>query len=381
MTYSPISIRQITLNRLNMKLNAPFTTSFGTFQDKEFYIIEVEDEEGNIGFGESVAFSSPWYSEETVKTNKHIMEDFLIPLLFKAPILHPDEVSERFQPIRKNNMAKAGLEGAVWDLYAKRQKLPLYKALGGNKEQIDVGISIGLQPTVKGLLQLVESHVESGYKRIKLKIKPGFDYDLLKEVRREFPTISMMADANSAYTLSDIEILKKLDEFNLTMIEQPLSHDDIIDHAKLQQQLETPICLDESIHSLEDARKAIELGSCRIINIKIGRVGGLTEAKRIHDYCLMKGIPVWCGGMLEAGIGRAHNIALTSLNQFILPGDTAASASYWERDIIDPEVIVDQGVIHIPQKFGIGYDINREALEYYCVEKNVFQESNYKVET
>ncbi|PGM58754.1 o-succinylbenzoate synthase [Bacillus sp. AFS053548] len=381
MTYSPISIRQITLNRLNMKLNSPFTTSFGTFQDKEFYIIEVEDEEGNIGFGESVAFSSPWYSEETVKTNKHIMEDFLIPLLFKAPILHPDEVSERFQPIRKNNMAKAGLEGAVWDLYAKRQKLPLYKALGGNKEQIDVGISIGLQPTVKGLLQLVESHVESGYKRIKLKIKPGFDYDLLKEVRREFPTISMMADANSAYTLSDIEILKKLDEFNLTMIEQPLSHDDIIDHAKLQQQLRTPICLDESIHSLEDARKAIELGSCRIINIKIGRVGGLTEAKRIHDYCLMKGIPVWCGGMLEAGIGRAHNIALTSLNQFILPGDTAASASYWERDIIDPEVIVDQGVIHIPQKFGIGYDINREALEYYCVEKNVFQESNYKVET
>lgn len=381
MTYSPISIRQITLNRLNMKLNAPFTTSFGTFQDKEFYIIEVEDEEGNIGFGESVAFSSPWYSEETVKTNKHIMEEFLIPLLFEAPIHHPDEVSERFQPIRKNNMAKAGLEGAVWDLYAKRQKLPLYKALGGNKEQIDVGISIGLQPTVKELLQLVESHVESGYKRIKLKIKPGSDYDMLKEVRREFPTISMMADANSAYTLADIEILKKLDEFNLTMIEQPLSHDDIIDHAKLQQQLRTPICLDESIHSLEDARKAIELGSCRIINIKIGRVGGLTEAKRIHDYCLMKGIPVWCGGMLEAGIGRAHNIALTSLNQFILPGDTAASASYWERDIIDPEVIVDQGVIHIPQKFGIGYDINRKALEYYCVEKNVFQESNDKVET
>ncbi|WP_129688566.1 o-succinylbenzoate synthase [Gottfriedia acidiceleris] len=372
MTYSPISIRQITLNRLNMKLNAPFTTSFGTFQDKEFYIIEVEDEEGNIGFGESVAFSSPWYSEETVKTNKHIMEDFLIPLLFEAPIHHPDEVSQRFQSIRKNNMAKAGLEGAVWDLYAKRQKLPLYQALGGNKDKIDVGISIGLQPTLKGLLQLVESHVKAGYKRIKLKIKPGSDYEMLKEVRREFPNIAMMADANSAYTLSDMETLKKLDEFNLTMIEQPLSHDDIIDHAKLQKQLVTPICLDESIHSLEDARKAIELDSCRIINIKIGRVGGLTEAKRIHDYCLMKGIPVWCGGMLEAGIGRAHNIALTSLNQFILPGDTAASASYWERDIIDPEVIVDQGVIHIPKKFGIGYDINREALEYYCVEKNVF---------
>ncbi|PEL11180.1 o-succinylbenzoate synthase [Bacillus sp. AFS017336] len=381
MTNSPITIRQITLHRLNMKLNAPFTTSFGTFEDKEFYIIEVEDEFGNVGFGESVAFSSPWYSEETVKTNKHIMEDFLIPLLFEAPIHHPDEVSERFQAIRKNNMAKAGLEGAVWDLYAKRQKLPLYKALGGNKDQIDVGISIGLQPTVKGLLQLVDSHVEAGYKRIKLKIKPGSDYEMLKEVRREFPTISMMADANSAYTLADIEMLKKLDEFSLTMIEQPLSHDDIIDHAKLQQQLVTPICLDESIHSLEDARKAIELGSCRIINIKIGRVGGLTEAKKIHDYCLMKGIPVWCGGMLEAGIGRAHNIALTTLEQFILPGDTAASASYWERDIIDPEVTVDHGVIHLPQKYGIGYDINREALDYYCVEKNVFLESNYNVKT
>ncbi|MGG2028388.1 o-succinylbenzoate synthase [Gottfriedia sp. S16(2024)] len=381
MTYSPISIRQITLNRLKMKLNDPFTTSFGTFQEKEFYVIEVEDEDGNIGFGESVAFSSPWYSEETVKTNKHIMEDFLIPLLFDAPIYHPDEVSERFQPIRKNNMAKAGLEGAVWDLFAKRRKLPLYQALGGNKDKIDVGISIGLQRTVKELLEIVDSRVNEGYKRIKLKIKPGSDYDMLKEVRREFPHISMMADANSAYTLSDIELLKKLDEFNLTMIEQPLSHDDIIDHAKLQQQLVTPICLDESIHSLEDAKKAIELGSCRIINIKIGRVGGLTEAKRIHDYCLMKGIPVWCGGMLEAGIGRAHNIALTSLDQFILPGDTAASASYWERDIIDPEVIVDQGVIHIPQRFGIGYDINREALEYYCVEKNVFIESNYKVKT
>lgn len=379
MTNSPISIRQITLHRLIMKLNDPFTTSFGTFQEKEFYIIEVEDEEGNIGFGESVAFSSPWYSEETVKTNKHIMEDFLIPLLFEAPIHHPDEVSERFQPIRKNNMAKAGLEGAVWDLYAKRQKLPLYKALGGNKDQIDVGISIGLQPTVKGLLQLVDSHVNEGYKRIKLKIKPGSDYDMLKEVRREFPFISMMADANSAYTLSDIDSLKKLDELNLTMIEQPLSHDDIIDHAKLQQQLLTPICLDESIHSLEDAKKAIELGSCRIINIKIGRVGGLTESKKIHDYCKENGIPVWCGGMLEAGIGRAHNIALTTLDQFILPGDTAASARYWERDIIYPEVVVDQGVIHIPQKFGIGYDINREALEYYCVEKKVFTETNYEI--
>jgi O-succinylbenzoate synthase len=237
-----------------MKLKAPFTTSFGTFQDKEFFVIETIDEEGRSGFGESVAFSSPWYNEETVKTNEHIMEDFLIPRLFSAPILHPDEVSKRFKAIRRNNMAKSALEGSIWDLYAKRKNQSLAKALGGEKKQIDVGISIGIQPTVKDLIHVVSKHVEEGYKRIKIKIKPGWDYDVLKEVRKTFPGISMMADANSAYTLKDVEQLKKLDELNLLMIEQPLAHDDIIDHAALQAQISTPICLDESIHSLEDAR-------------------------------------------------------------------------------------------------------------------------------
>jgi o-succinylbenzoate synthase len=376
MINKPISIREVTLHRMVMRLNDPFTTSFGTFQDKEFFVIEMEDETGASGFGESVAFSSPWYNEETVETNKHMMEQFLIPLLLESPIEHPDEVSKRFESIRRNNMAKSALEGAVWDLYAKRNYNPLYKELGGRKQQIDVGISIGIQPTAKELVHVVEGFVNEGYKRMKVKIKPGADYEMLKEVRRHFPDILLMADANSAYTLDDIDTLKKLDELNLMMIEQPLSHDDIVDHATLQSELATPICLDESIHSFEDARKAVELGSCKIINIKIGRVGGLTESKKIHDYCAQQGIAVWCGGMLEAGIGRAHNIALTTLPQFVLPGDTAASSRYWEKDIIVPEVIVENGVIHVPDKPGIGYDVNRQVLESYRVDKTVFSKNN-----
>ncbi|MFZ3588851.1 o-succinylbenzoate synthase [Bacillus sp. DJP31] len=370
-----MDIREVILHRLVMKLNDPFTTSFGSFQEKEFFVIEMTDQDGCSGFGESVAFSSPWYSEETVETNEHMMKDLMIPLLFKAPLSHPNEVSERFAPIRRNNMAKSALEGAVWDLFAKKKNQTLAQALGGEKKQIDVGISIGIQPSVQDLLRVVGTHVESGYKRIKIKIKPGWDYEVLKEVRKQFPSILMMADANSAYSLGDIEQLRKLDEVGLMMIEQPLAHDDIIDHAKLQTAIQTPICLDESIHSLEDARKAIELGSCQIINIKIGRVGGLTESIKIHDFCQQKGVPIWCGGMLEAGIGRAHNIALTSLPHFTLPGDTAASAMYWEKDIIEPEVIVNNGTITIPSNPGIGYALNRLILEKYRVEKKVLVNS------
>lgn len=376
MTNSPISIREVVLHRMVMRLKNSFTTSFGTFQDKEFYIIEMVDDTGAIGFGESVAFSSPWYSEETVETNKHIMEQFLIPLLLESPMEHPDEVSKRFAPIRRNNMAKAALEGAVWDLYAKRNNTPLYKELGGVKQQIEVGISIGIQPTAKELVHVVEGFVREGYKRMKVKIKPGADYEMLKEVRKHFPDILLMADANSAYSLDDLDTLKKLDELNLMMIEQPLAHDDIVDHAKLQSALSTPICLDESIHSIEDARKAVELGSCKIINIKIGRVGGITESKKIHDYCAQQGIAVWCGGMLESGIGRAHNIALTTLPQFVLPGDTASSSRYWEKDIIEPEVIVKDGVIDVPDKPGIGYSLNRQVLESYRVDKTIFSKKS-----
>jgi O-succinylbenzoate synthase len=368
----PITISKIVLHKLVMRLKDPFSTSFGTFQDKEFFVVEMIDENGIQGFGESVAFTSPWYSEETIKTNEHVMSDFLIPLLLSAPINHPDEVSSRFNIIRRNNMAKSALEGAVWDLFAKRSNISLAKALGGEKQQIDVGISIGIQPTVTDLIRAVDQFVTEGYKRIKIKIKPGWDVDVLKEVRKQFPNTALMADANSAYTLKDIQHLKKLDDLNLTMIEQPLAHDDIVDHAKLQSEIETPVCLDESIHSFDDVRHAVELKSCKIINVKIGRVGGLTESKRIHDYCIKHDIPVWCGGMLEAGIGRAHNIAITTLQQFILPGDTAASGRYWEKDIIEPEVRVKEGVIQVPSNPGIGYDVNWTALESYRVDKKEF---------
>jgi o-succinylbenzoate synthase len=366
-------LESVTLRHLKMKLKFPFTTSFGTFQDKEFILIEGKDEFGQSGWGESVAFMSPLYNEETLKTNWHMLEDFLIPMLLNKELNHPDEVSELFEPIRKNNMAKSAIEGVIWDLYAKRQQQPLAAALGGEKKEIEVGVSIGIQKSIDELLAIIDGSVKEGYRRIKVKIKPGWDVDVIREIRKAFPTIPLMADANSAYRLEDINLLKQLDEFDLMMIEQPLASDDIVDHATVQKQLSTPICLDESIHSLEDARKAIALGSCKIINIKIGRVGGLTESKRIHDLCLAKGLPVWCGGMLEAGVGRAHNVALTTLSNFILPGDTAASSHYWDQDIIEPEVTVHNGMITVPTKPGIGYEPNLDTIDSLTVKEQTFR--------
>nr|WP_264467612.1 o-succinylbenzoate synthase [Heyndrickxia coagulans] len=356
-----------------MTMKSPFTTSFGTFKDKEFLLLEAKNEDGTVGWGESVAFNAPWYNEETLKTNWHMLEDFLIPLILNKEIKHPDEVNQMFAPIRKNNMAKSTIEGAIWDIYAQQTNQSLAQALGGTKDKIEVGISIGIQNSIDELLRVVDGFLKEGYKRIKVKIKPGWDVDVIRSLREHFPNVPIMADANSAYRLKDIDLLKQLDEFDLMMIEQPLASDDIIDHAQLQKELKTPICLDESIHSLEDARKAIELGSTKIINIKIGRVGGLTEAKKIHDYCEEKGVPVWCGGMLESGIGRSHNIALTTLSNFILPGDTAGSNRYWEKDIIRPEVVATDGYIDVPQTPGIGYEVDRETVEAYTVAKKEYR--------
>ncbi|MBM7706985.1 O-succinylbenzoate synthase [Chryseomicrobium aureum] len=367
-----MKIVEVTLRHLQMEMKSPFSTSFGTFQTKDFILLEAIDEKGTVGYGESVAFSSPWYNEETFKTNWHMLEDFLIPLILGKELAHPDEVTEVFSTIRKNNMAKSTIEGAIWDIFAQQTNQSLAEALGGIKTQIDVGISIGIQNSVEELVEVVRGYVEEGYKRIKVKIKPGWDVDVMRTLRNEFPDVAIMADANSAYRLEDTALLKQLDEFNLTMIEQPLASDDIIDHATLQKELSTPICLDESIHSLEDARKAVELGATKIINIKIGRVGGLTVAKQIHDYCMNQGVPVWCGGMLEAGIGRAHNVALTTLPNFILPGDTAGSSRYWVKDIIEPEVVVDKGVIHVPTSAGIGYKLDYKAVEDYTVMKKTY---------
>lgn len=362
-----MQIKEVVLRHLKMNMRFDFTTSFGTIRDKEFILVETKDEKGLSGWGESVAFTAPWYNEETLKTNWHMLEDFLIPAILHQDLHHPNDVNEKFLSIRKNNMAKAAIEGAVWDLYAKRLGIPLSTALGGQKMGIEVGISIGIQKNTTDLISLINRAINEGYKRIKIKIKPGKDVDLIREVRDHFPTLPLMADANSAYRLDDIEQLKALDKYNLMMIEQPLASDDIIDHAVLQKQIKTPICLDESILSYEDARKAIELGSCKIINIKIGRVGGLTEAKRIHDLCQEKGILVWCGGMLEAGVGRAHNVALTTLANFALPGDTAASSRYWEKDIINPEVTVHNGMITVPVGPGIGYNVDMHAVNEFTV--------------
>ncbi|WP_019119652.1 o-succinylbenzoate synthase [Brevibacillus massiliensis] len=367
-----MEIKHIILRHMKMELLQPFKTSLGTEYDKDFILVEVKSKEGISGWAESVAAIDPLYKEETVKTNWHIMEDFLIPLLLQKPVQHPDEVYDRFRHIRGNYMAKSALEGAIWDLYAKQQGISLAKVLGGTKEKIDVGISLGIQESVKDLLHLIEDSLVKGYKRIKVKIQPGWDVEVIREIRRHYPSIPLMADANSAYTLRDIDRLAQLDEFSLMMIEQPLSHDDIIDHAELQKKLTTPICLDESIHSAEDVRKAIQLGSCRVINIKIGRVGGLSEARRIHDLCRAHAIPVWCGGMLEAGVGRAHNIAITTLPGFLLPGDTAASSRYWREDIIDPEVTVENGVITVPTRPGIGYEPNRERIEERTLYSKLF---------
>jgi o-succinylbenzoate synthase len=368
-----VKLEQITVRHIKMPMKAPFTTSFGTIDEKELLLIEAIDKLGTVGWGEAVAFVAPWYTEETVKTTWHMLEDFLIPILLHKEVGHPDEVSALFSSIRRNCMAKSSIEGALWDIYAQQTKQSLAQALGGDKEQIEVGVSVGIQSSTEALIDLLKDHVNKGYKRVKVKIKPGHDVEVIRAIRAEMPDLPLMVDANSAYSLSDMDVLQQLDAFNLLMIEQPLAVDDIVDHAKLQRKLKTPICLDESITSYEDARKAIELGSCGVINIKIGRVGGLTEARRIHDLCKGNNIPVWCGGMLEAGIGRAHNIALTSLSNFVLPGDTAGSSHYWYEDIITPEVIVEDGYIHVPQTVGIGYTPNMKVIDKLTISRKVYR--------
>lgn len=373
---SHMQIEQIVLKRLHMPLKEPFVTSFGRIDKKDFIVVCIHGE-GHIGYAESVALADPTYTEETTDTVWMMLHQFLIPRLLdmRQSIASPEDVDELFAPIRRHYMAKSALEGAVWDLYCKQQGMSLAQALKGTRTEIEVGVSIGLKPTIKQLLEQINVGQEEGYKRFKIKVKPGADVQIIKAVREHFGyDLPLMVDANSAYTLNDSEHLKRMDDYGLMMIEQPLGHDDIVDHAKLQSELHTPICLDESIHSLESARQAIELGSCQIINIKIGRVGGISAAKNIHDLCQKHGLPVWCGGMLEAGIGRAHNIALASLGQFTLPGDLSASNKYWQEDIIVPEVVLSApGILSVPKGAGIGYDINNEVLNQYLVQEKRYQ--------
>lgn len=357
-----MKIASVHLYVIKMPLKSPFLTHLGSVTEREGIIIEIRDLDGVSGYGEGVAFTTPWYTEETVKTSLHMLTDILIPLLKLHPIDHPSETAELFRPIRRNNMAKAAIETALWDLYAKKTGRSLSNLLGGSKPSIPSGVVVATDSTTKALMQ-IERYLEEGYQRFKVKIHPGQDISFLSEIRRHFPNLPIMADANSAYSLKDKERLKALDDFNLLMIEQPLAHDDLIEHADLQREIQTPICLDESIVTFEDARKAVEFGSCKVINIKIGRVGGLTEAKRIHDYCFERDIPVWCGGMIEFGVSRAHNIALAALPGFTIPGDISASNRFWEEDIISPEVTVKNGQVEVPNGPGIGFEINRKRLD------------------
>jgi o-succinylbenzoate synthase len=363
-----MNISHVELFVISMPLKSPFITHLGEVRVREGIIIKVTDRDGLSGYGEGVAFSSPWYTEETVMTSLHMLKDFLIPLLQKHPINHPEEAASLFRSVRRNPMAKAGLETALWDLYAKRNGEPLAKLIGGTREAVASGVVVATDSITSALKQ-IEGYLEEGYQRIKVKINPQHDYELLTEIRSRYSELPIMADANSAYTLKDIEKLKRLDDFNLLMIEQPLAHDDIIEHAILQEKLDTPICLDESIVSFDDARKAIEMGSCRVINIKIGRVGGLYEARRIHDYCYERDIPVWVGGMIEFGVSRAHNIALASLPGFTIPGDISASSRFWDEDIISPEVNVDNGFIKVPTLPGIGFEVQEKKLQQFQLVK------------
>jgi len=366
-------LRKLTLREIHLPLVDPFQTSFDTATLRRILLLEA-DVDGVIGWGESTAGEDPYYCYETVETAWHILRDYLWPVLKGRELSSAADVWDLLARVRGHNMAKAGLEIALWDAEAKQLNLPLAKRLGGTRAEISCGVSIGIQPSIAELVAKVEKELAAGFQRIKIKIKPGWDLEPVRALRERFPRIRLMVDANSAYTLADAAHLKQLDAFYLIMIEQPLGWDDIYSHVQLQRQLDTPICLDECIHGVEHAQSAIETGACRIINIKLGRVGGHTPARRIHDLCQSKGVPVWCGGMLESGIGRAHNIAMSTLENFSLPGDVSASRRYWQADIIQPEVEVSkQGTIRVPAAPGIGYVPCLERIESLTHRREVLE--------
>lgn len=365
-------IKQIEMRELRMRLLNPFETSFGVTQERRILLLKVTDGT-HTGYGEVTAGEGPFYSHETSETAWHVLRDFIIPNAIGKTIESAKDFAAFALGIRGHNMAKGGLETALWDLEAKNKNVPLWKMLGGTRERIDCGVSIGIQPSIDKLLAKIDTEVKAGYRRIKIKIKPGWDLDVIRQVREAFPNTRLMGDANSAYTLADIDLFKKMDKYNVMMFEQPLHYEDMIDHAELQKHIQTPICLDESIHSAEDARKAIKIGACKIINIKLGRVGGHNEVRKIHDICRDNGIPVWCGGMLESGVGRAHNVALSSLENFSLPGDVSASKRYWTEDIVDPPVEVSaDGQITQRSRPGIGYELKEGLIERLAIRSQVF---------
>ena len=365
-----MKLSKIELIEINLPLVHFFETSFGRTYERRIILTRVEDEAGAEGWGEVTCGETPSYNEEWTDAAWVTLEKILAPLVIGKEFRTAAEVWNLMKKVRGNRMAKAAIETACWDLEAKKLGVPLWQLLGGTRTSIACGVSIGIQNSVEQLFEKIETEIGAGYQRIKIKIKPGWDYEVIERVREKFGNIQLMGDANSAYSLGDVDLFKRMDAFDLMMFEQPLAHDDMLDHAKLQSEIRTPICLDESIRSPEDARKAIELNAGQIINLKLGRVGGHQQARQVEAICRAGNIPVWCGGMLESGIGRAHNIQMSTLAGFVLPGDVSASKRYWHEDIIRPEVeVLPDGTIVVPEKPGIGFDVRRERIDKLTVKK------------
>jgi O-succinylbenzoate synthase len=368
-----MKIEAVTLREIHMPLVHFFETSFGRTYSRRILLVTVHSE-GAHGWGESVVGEDPFYSSEWIESAWPTLKQYLIPALLGKRIDSPRDCPALFAKVRAHRMAKAALENAIWDADATQKQLPLWKLLGGTRKEIPCGVSIGIQDSVEQLLEKIQIELAAGYRRIKVKVKSGWDVNVLERIRSRWPDITLSCDANSAYTLDQVEHLRKFDQFNLLMIEQPLWNDDIYYHARLQKELRTSICLDESIVSVRSAAFAIETNACRIINVKVGRVGGFSEALKIHDLCMAHNIPVWCGGMLETGVGRAQNIALSTLENFHLPGDVSASKRYWKEDIIEPEVEVSpDGMIAIQDRPGTGYRIKEDFIEKLTVRKETLR--------
>ena len=364
-------IERVDLYHISMRLKNPFITSFGEERDRECLLVRVFAK-GLDGWGECVASSEPGFSYETVETAWHVLRDFFIPAILMTTITHPHELQQNLQAYKGHPLARAGLEMALWDIGGKVDGKSVRTLLGGQKRSVPVGVSVGIQDSPTAMIEKVGGYLQKGYARIKVKIKPGEDVDVVRAVREEFPDINLQVDANSAYTLRDAQIFKDMDPMGLSMIEQPLAEDDLIDHAELQAQIKTPLCLDESIRNRHHAGQAIAILACEIINIKAGRVGGLTEAIAIHDICLEKGIPVWCGGMLETGIGRASNLALASLPGFTFPGDISASDRYYDPDIAEPRFTLNaDSTIDVPDGPGLGVNVNADALKRVTIRTEI----------
>ncbi len=368
-----MKVEAVTLRELRMPLKYFFETSFGRTESRRVLLVTAHCE-GVDGWAECVAGDAPFFSYEWIDTAWLTIREFLAPAVIGTKISQAKESAALMSRVRGHNMAKAALENALWDAEARQRALPLWKLLGGSLGEIACGVSIGIQDTHEQLLEKIETELAAGYQRIKVKVKPGWDVEVLAKIRKRWPSILLSCDANSAYRPSDIEHLRKFDEFNLLMIEQPLWDDDIYQHSRLQRELKTSICLDESIRQARDAEEAIDLGACRIINVKVGRVGGFSEAIAIHNLCQRHGIPVWCGGMLETGIGRAHNIALSTLPNFRLPGDVSASKRYWAEDIVEPEIeVTPRGTIPVGDAAGTGYQVKTEMIQKLTVREETIR--------